>query len=368
MPLAPGTTLGPYSVTAQIGAGGMGEWRSRCSPRRSRLTRIRVARSEAPARRGVRARSVRRWRKLTASIREQRMGSRVGVAPSLVLVAICAVAGVWALANDALAQTQRRVFGPQLVESGARISYRALTRDDFRAAKRPDDVADTHGRLGALTCVDLTTHPDLFIRATSEGNDAQLGRVRARVHNLAFTASMDRDCSWWNPQHVGLPHEYILEHEQIHFALFEIAARRLNQHAARIQERVEAAARTQDEAIRRGAAASGCRAARGVRTGEAAQRRPRSSNIVRPSPRAPAVVVSPGRRGAQPPACRRAAAVRVVVYAKWGSWLACGRSGSSGAQGSAQASTADPDRLPLTASGPTAARHAHPREASGTLR
>ena len=25
MPLEPGTTLGPYSVTAQIGAGGMGE-------------------------------------------------------------------------------------------------------------------------------------------------------------------------------------------------------------------------------------------------------------------------------------------------------------------------------------------------------
>ena len=177
------------------------------------------------------------------------MGSRVGVASSLALVAICAVAGVSALATDALAQTQRRVFDPPLVESRARIPYRALTRDDFRAAKRPDEVAATHGRLGALTCVDLTTHPDLFIRATSEGNDAQLGRVRARVHNLAFTASMDRDCSWWNPQHVGLPHEYIREHEQIHFALFEIAARRLNQQAARIQERVEAVARTQDEAI-----------------------------------------------------------------------------------------------------------------------
>ncbi len=176
------------------------------------------------------------------------MGSRVGVAPSLVLVAICAVAGV-SVATGALAQTQRRVFDPPLVESRARIPYKALTRDDFRAAKRPDGVADMHGRLGALTCVDLTTHPDLFIRATSEGNDAQPGRVQARVHNLTFMASMDRDCSWWNPQHVGLPHEYILEHEQIHFALFEIAARRLNQQAAGIQERVEAVARTQDEAI-----------------------------------------------------------------------------------------------------------------------
>ena len=89
----------------------------------------------------------------------------------------------------------------------------------------------------------------VYRRATSQGDDARLGRVRARVHNLAFTAFMDRDCSWWNPQHTGLPHEYILEHEQIHFALFEIAARRLNQQAARIQERMEAVSRTQEEAI-----------------------------------------------------------------------------------------------------------------------
>ena len=84
----------------------------------------------------------------------------------------------------------------------------------------------------------------VYRRATSQGDDARLGRVRARVHNLAFTAFMDRDCSWWNPQYTGLPHEYILEHEQIHFALFEIAARRLNQQAARIQERMETVSRT----------------------------------------------------------------------------------------------------------------------------
>jgi predicted secreted Zn-dependent protease len=36
---------------------------------------------------------------------------------------------------------------------------------------------------------------------------------------------MDRSCSWWNPKDIGLPADYILQHEQIHFALTELAAR-----------------------------------------------------------------------------------------------------------------------------------------------
>ena len=177
------------------------------------------------------------------------MGSRVSVRLSFVLAATLVVAGASMLATDALAQTRQLAFDPSLLENGDLIPYRALTRDDFRAPKPPDEVADMHGQLGAATCVFLTTHPDMFIRATSRGIDAQLGRVRARVHNLAFTVLMDRDCSWWNPGHTGLPATYILEHEQIHFGLFEIAARRLNKQAARIQNRMEAVSLNQEKAI-----------------------------------------------------------------------------------------------------------------------
>ena len=124
---------------------------------------------------------------------------------------------------------------------------------------------------------------------------------------------MDRECSWWNPQHIGLPHEYILEHEQIHFALFEIAARRLNQQVARIQERVEAVSRTQEgaiEALQQRLTAELQAAFEQVKLRSNDFDRP---NIVRLSPRAPALVVSPGQRGTQPPARRRAAAVSVVM-------------------------------------------------------
>ncbi len=177
------------------------------------------------------------------------MGSWAGVRLSLLLAATLVAAAASMPATEARAQAQQRAFDPELLESGDLIPYRALTRDDFRAVDPPGEVAHMDGGLGAATCVFLTTHPDMFIRASSRGNDAQLGQVRASVQNLAFTAFMDRDCSWWNPGDTGLPAAYILEHEQIHFALFEIGARRLNQQAARIQESMKAVSSSQEEAI-----------------------------------------------------------------------------------------------------------------------
>ena len=41
---------------------------------------------------------------------------------------------------------------------------------------------------------------------------------------------MNPECSWLNPNISGKKLEYVLEHEQIHFALMEIAARKLTQN------------------------------------------------------------------------------------------------------------------------------------------
>jgi hypothetical protein len=48
-----------------------------------------------------------------------------------------------------------------------------------------------------------------------------------RIEHLAFEAIMLPDRSWWNPKIPANMTHYVLQHEQIHFALTELAARQL---------------------------------------------------------------------------------------------------------------------------------------------
>lgn len=45
---------------------------------------------------------------------------------------------------------------------------------------------------------------------------------------------MDRGCSHWNDES-PLPESYVLEHEQLHFAIVELEARRLNARAEELE-------------------------------------------------------------------------------------------------------------------------------------
>ncbi len=58
----------------------------------------------------------------------------------------------------------------------------------------------------------------------------------AVIDRLRFRAEMERDCSWWNPGVRSRDEPRILEHEQMHFVLFEIAARHLNQRTFDLAE------------------------------------------------------------------------------------------------------------------------------------
>jgi len=84
-------------------------------------------------------------------------------------------------------------------------------------------------RMGAVTCAHVFTEPDpiYYIEQTQDG-------FRGAYERLSFVAKMDRECSWWNPKKGQVPEEYILQHEQIHFALAESAARRLDAQAQKI--------------------------------------------------------------------------------------------------------------------------------------
>ena len=114
---------------------------------------------------------------------------------------------------------------PDLLKKEDVIDYRRLTRADFKAAEPP--VGFDH-RIAAAICayIEPAGGSDAAeIRFLGQNNDQYLYSVS--YDDPQFRARMDRDCSWWNLSVKGdLPEPYILEHEQVHFALFEIAARK----------------------------------------------------------------------------------------------------------------------------------------------
>lgn len=131
-------------------------------------------------------------------------------------------------ALPAYARPTGRILNPADYDGSDVISYRPLRRSDFKGAGPPPGMAPFRDRLGATTCAYLGTSEatQVFVRPFR----ASGGRIlyEATPQNLGFRAQMDRNCSWWNSAQAELATDYILEHEQIHFALFELEARRLN--------------------------------------------------------------------------------------------------------------------------------------------
>jgi hypothetical protein len=119
------------------------------------------------------------------------------------------------------------------------IPYRALTRADFRGTSVPGPFAAVADRVGAATCGQVRTTDDtqIFVQGvTPPGGET---RYFAKVKRLRFRALMDRSCSWWNDKVAAFAPDYVLEHEQIHFALYELGARKLNEQVEDLVEDVE---------------------------------------------------------------------------------------------------------------------------------
>jgi hypothetical protein len=155
-----------------------------------------------------------------------------------------ALAGTCAAAGDAWKPIGR------LVDPGAQpamdtVAYRALTRDDFRASEPPSEVREHAEHLGAITCVYLVPAQELRAQVWPEPQADGSTRYRGELAELSFRALMDRSCSWWRQG--PLPTEYVLEHEQIHFALMEIGARRLNARARSLARAFQARVAAPDE-------------------------------------------------------------------------------------------------------------------------
>ena len=128
-----------------------------------------------------------------------------------------------------------------VVEAGALdssdvISYRQLTRGDFRAQSAPPEFAPVADRVGAATCGQVRTTPEtVFLIHSRQDAPTSPEHHWVEVKRLGFMALMDRRCSWWNEKLAARAPDYVLEHEQIHFALYELGARKLNASVATIE-------------------------------------------------------------------------------------------------------------------------------------
>jgi hypothetical protein len=129
---------------------------------------------------------------------------------------------------------------------GDLVRYRALERADFKRKDPPGQIKFGKYEMGALTCADIRTHPNVSIRTVKPaGSNVWEGRLEF----LRFEAFMDRDCSWWNPKQDDPA--YTLQHEQIHFALFEIVARNLNREGAELVKKLRVTAGSQKEVVKK---------------------------------------------------------------------------------------------------------------------
>jgi hypothetical protein len=113
------------------------------------------------------------------------------------------------------------------------VPYRPLTRDDFRASSATGFTFAEEERIGASTCTKIVVRPGVVTQAIGS---AYIASLDAPI----FFSVMSRTCSFWSPAE-DMPAEQVLEHEQIHFAIDELEARRLNARANEIVARIHTA-------------------------------------------------------------------------------------------------------------------------------
>lgn len=117
--------------------------------------------------------------------------------------------------------------------SGARanaFTYRLLTRDDFRAVSLPQNISHHGQHINAQSAILIRLSPDSRF---STGPWILWGGVQylGRIDRIAFEAVFIPETSWWNPHINPAKTAYVLQHEQIHFAIIELAARQLTRES-----------------------------------------------------------------------------------------------------------------------------------------
>ncbi len=141
--------------------------------------------------------------------------------------------------------TPQRVTMPPLEQL---VPYRELERSDFQAAGPPTGAPPGRAHVAAATCAYLVFDPALKFKAVRRSGEELFV---ADVTSLHFEARMDPACSWWDGANRFRPDDYVLEHEQIHFAIIELEARRLNSEADALAARLRSSGETSEVALQK---------------------------------------------------------------------------------------------------------------------
>ncbi len=112
------------------------------------------------------------------------------------------------------------------------ISYRQLELSDFRAQVLSKEFRAYADKLNAHTRVII--RPKKTSTSTVTATQT-LDRIvyHGSMESLAFEALMIPEFSWCNPKIAPEKMDYVLQHEQIHFALMEIKAREMTREVER---------------------------------------------------------------------------------------------------------------------------------------
>jgi hypothetical protein len=110
------------------------------------------------------------------------------------------------------------------------FAYRKLTLADFQAVSLPADLRRYSHNLRARSCIVIRPGSNFKLsinRAFSSGHFFYIGGL---LH-ISFHSSFLPSCSWWNPQVPVKSRAYVLQHEQIHFALVELTSHKVTRRA-----------------------------------------------------------------------------------------------------------------------------------------
>jgi hypothetical protein len=146
------------------------------------------------------------------------------------------------------ARPEGALVEPGSVDDSDLIPYRKLTRADFKGKRPSGEAAEHVDAMGAQTYAIVRPNSSLRIELVgtpkSNGKLEYSGKVSDLLH---FRAEMDRRKSWWNPNLKEVPEAYVLEHEQIHFAIVEVKARELNAKAPELTARMHATGDSEEQ-------------------------------------------------------------------------------------------------------------------------